>query len=207
MAHPAAFWDRIAQKYAKQPIADMESYEHKLDISRRYFTPQSNVLEVGCGTGSTALLHAPNVNHILATDLSAKMIAIANEKAKQQQVENVTFKQTSMEDLKLDVPVDIVMAMSLLHLLENRQQMVNKIYDLLAPGGVFISSTVCISGAITLLKPIFPLGRMFGLLPYVEFLDKAELLNCIKVAGFTIDYQWQPEKGMSVFIVAKKPMN
>ena len=35
------------------------------------------VLEFGCGTGSTALTLAPNVRHIQATDVSPKMLEIA----------------------------------------------------------------------------------------------------------------------------------
>lgn len=61
MADLNKFWDRMANKYARQPIADEAAYQHKLDVTRQHFTPQSKVLEFGCGTGSTALLHAPHV--------------------------------------------------------------------------------------------------------------------------------------------------
>ncbi|MEM9841084.1 MAG: SAM-dependent methyltransferase, partial [Pseudomonadota bacterium] len=66
MPDKAKFWDRIAEKYARQPISNQKAYEIKLDLTREYFTPQSNVLEFGCGTGSTAILHAPYVAHIHA---------------------------------------------------------------------------------------------------------------------------------------------
>jgi len=39
-------------------------------------------LEFGCGTGSTALLHASFVKHMTATDISDEMIEIAKQKAK-----------------------------------------------------------------------------------------------------------------------------
>ena len=77
MSQDKAFWDRIARKYAQDPIADQTSYEHKLEKTRAHFTPGSRVLEYGCGTGSTAILHAPHVREIVATDLSDEMIAIA----------------------------------------------------------------------------------------------------------------------------------
>ena len=64
MPDKAKFWDRIAEKYSKQPIAQQKAYEIKLDLTREYFTPDSKVLEFGCGTGSTAILHAPYVKHI-----------------------------------------------------------------------------------------------------------------------------------------------
>ena len=70
MAPSAKFWDKIAKKYAKQPVADVPSYEKKLEITRGYLSPETQVLEFGCGTGSTAISHAPFVRHIRAIDHS-----------------------------------------------------------------------------------------------------------------------------------------
>jgi cyclopropane fatty-acyl-phospholipid synthase-like methyltransferase len=61
MNDEARFWDKRAEKYAQRPLADQAAYEKKLEITRRYFNPDSVVLEIGCGTGSTALAHAPYV--------------------------------------------------------------------------------------------------------------------------------------------------
>ena len=71
------FWDRIAKRYSKQPIADEAAYQKKLEVTRRYFRPDMEVLEFGCGTGSTAIIQAPYVKHIHAIDISSKMIEIA----------------------------------------------------------------------------------------------------------------------------------
>jgi methylase of polypeptide subunit release factors len=57
------------------------------------------VLEFGCGTGSTAIAHAPYVKRILATDVSAKMIEIARANAERAGIENVTFGQAAVEEL------------------------------------------------------------------------------------------------------------
>ena len=35
MSQDKAFWDRIARKYAQDPIADRASYEHKLEKTLR----------------------------------------------------------------------------------------------------------------------------------------------------------------------------
>ena len=82
MYKEAKFWDKIAKKYAGQPIGDEEAYQKKLEKTREYLTPETEVFELGCGTGSTALLHAPYVKHIHATDISSAMIAIARERLK-----------------------------------------------------------------------------------------------------------------------------
>ena len=48
------FWNRMADGYSKSKISDEESYQKKLKISQSYFKPDMEVLEFGCGTGSTA---------------------------------------------------------------------------------------------------------------------------------------------------------
>ena len=59
MNQSVKFWDKIADKYSKQPIVDEASYQKKLQITQEYFKPDMEVLEFGCGTGSTAIIHAP----------------------------------------------------------------------------------------------------------------------------------------------------
>ena len=93
------FWDKIAEKYSQQTIADEAAYQKKLQITQKYFHPDMEVLEFGCGTGSTAILHAPYVKHIRAIDISAKMIEIAQSKAHAEGVENVTFERSTVEAL------------------------------------------------------------------------------------------------------------
>ena len=92
------FWDKIANRYAKSPIKDEAAYQRKLEVTREYFTPDAVVFEFGCGTGSTALAHAPFVKQILATDISPRMIEIAKQKANAADITNVTFAVSAIED-------------------------------------------------------------------------------------------------------------
>ncbi len=77
MAQASRFWDRHAKGYAKRPVADQTAYEKKLKVTQDYLRPDMDVLELACGTGTTALLHAPFVKHILAIDISDGMLEIA----------------------------------------------------------------------------------------------------------------------------------
>ena len=52
-AQAVQFWDKIAPKYAADPIKDMESYELTLNKTRGYLRPSDQVLEIGAGTGSS----------------------------------------------------------------------------------------------------------------------------------------------------------
>ena len=210
MSRSARFWDRNAARYAQSPIADEAAYERKLQVSRAYFRPDMAVLEFGCGTGSTAILHAPYVKHIRAIDFSAKMIEIARAKAEAQNVRNVTFEQSTIEELGVaDQSLDAVLGLNVLHLLENKEEAIAKVYRMLKPGGAFVTSTVCLGGTwMTLFKVIGPIGRLLGLMPTVKVFTARELEGSLTDAGFGIDYQWQPGGGKSafksVFIVAKK---
>lgn len=74
------FWNRFADRYAARPIKDTAAYEALLaDVAGRLH-PTDRVLEIGCGTGGTAIRLAPVVAQFIATDFSAEMVRIANAK-------------------------------------------------------------------------------------------------------------------------------
>ena len=206
MTESPKFWDRIAEKYSKQPIADEAAYQKKLKISREHFRPDMEVLELGCGTGSTAISHAPYVQHILATDISSQMLEIARRKAADQGITNVTFEQVTVGEFEAkDETYDAVLTLSLLHLLEDKDEAIAKIRRVLKPGGVFISSTACLGNKMSFFKIIAPIGKFFGFFPLVRVFKTQELIESITAGGFKIEHQWLPESGQSVFVVARKP--
>ncbi len=201
------FWDKHAEGYAKRPVGDEAAYQKKLEITRDYFRPDMEVLEFGCGTGSTAIAHAPYVKHILATDISAKMLEIAQGKAEEGNVRNVTFRQVAIDDFSPENETfDAVMGHSILHLVEDKETVIAKVHKMLKPGGVFISSTVCLGDSLkwSWFRFVAPLGRIVGLMPLVRVLSTQALVDSLTSAGFEIDHQWKPEKSIAVFIVAKK---
>ena len=160
------FWDKIAPRYAKDKIKDFESYERKLKISQEYFSKEMNVLEIGCGTGMTAVIHSPFVNHYHATDISSGMIEIAKNRAKENQIENISFEVSDISNLSAkDDSKDAVLAMSVLHLLENTNKNIQTIHKKLKTGGLFISSTICLGDKMKYLKAIIPLMRLIGYAP------------------------------------------
>jgi len=198
------FWDRIAERYSKHPVADESAYQHKLTVTREHFRADMDVLEFGCGTGTTAIAHAPYVSHIQAIDISPKMLEIAQGKARAENIENVTFEQSTLDEIRVpDQSFDAVLGLSVLHLLKSKEQAVRKVHKLLKPGGVFVSSTVCIADSMSYFKFIAPLGRPFGLV--LKVFTREELEDCISAAGFETSYSWRAQgDGKSVFIVAKK---
>lgn len=205
MDRTTRFWDKIANRYSRKPVADEAAYQKKLAITREYFHPEAEVLEIGCGTGSTAIAHAPYVKKIMATDISARMIEIAREKADTQDIDNVTFERLAIDELEVpDESYDAVLGLSILHLLKNKDEVIAKVHRMLKPAGIFVSSTACLGDSMKFFKYIGPIGRFFGLIPYVAIFSQQEFVDSLTDAGFKIDYQWQPGKAKAVFIVAKK---
>ncbi len=162
-------------------------------------------LEFGCGTGSTAITHAPYVKHILAIDISSKMIEIAQGKADANNVENITFTRSTIDEFSApDQSLDAVLGLSILHLLDNKEAVIAKVHKMLKPGGIFVTSTACLGDTMKFFKVIAPIGKFIGLMPLVKVFTTKELKDSLTDAGFEIEYQWQPGKGKAVFIVAKK---
>lgn len=201
----AEFWDRVAADYSERPIADTESYARKLAATQALMRPDMTVLEFGCGTGSTALTHAPHVAHIEATDVSAAMIAIGREKAARDNVTNVTFRQSGVEDLVApDGAYDMVLALNLMHLLPDRTAALARIHRLLKPGGLFVSSTVCLADRLWFLRPVIPLMQWLGKAPYVSFARSDTVLREIEAAGFDPGERWTHGRANSLFVIAER---
>lgn len=208
MPDKAKFWDGTAEKYSKQPIANQKAYEIKLDLTREYFTPDSQVLEFGCGTGSTAILHAPFVKHIDAIDVSQEMIRIAKDKLEPAGVQNVTFRVADMDRFQATPEsYDAVLGLNILHLLDDRMAAMREVYKALKPGGHFISSTACLREKLlfTLIDPLFPLMHALGQWPKVYRLSASRIQRDMEQIGFKTVHYWQPDNGIGVFMVGQKP--
>ena len=207
MGKPSRFWNFIARRYARMPVQDEATYREKLARTQSYLRPDWEVLEIGCGTGSTALEHAPHVGRIRAIDSSPKMIEICREKAAG--TENVRFDLAALDDLDVgDNSVDAVLAMSLLHLLDNRDAAIRRVHSMLRPGGIFVSSTSCVAGMDNVfIRYLLPAGAALGLLPRIARFSRSELRRSMEDAGFQIEQDWLPHDNpaKAVFMVARKP--
>lgn len=200
------FWNRLAASYAKQPIPDAAAYETTLERVRSYLTPQTRALEVGCGTGTTALRLAPHLGHLLATDVSPKMIEIGQEKARVANVENVEFRTGTLNDEWLQrESFDVVAAFNLIHLLEDIPGAIRRAAELLVPGGLLITKTPCVGEKGRLLRVAVAVMRSFGKAPFVNFVTGKDLEAAIAEAGLSIlERGVYPVKTRSLFLVARK---
>ena len=209
MTADAAFWDEIAERYAKQPVGNPNAFEAKIAITKSHMKPTDVVLDIGCGTGSLVLRLAGSAAHVHGLDISSEMIRIANAKAQAQKVENVTFHLGPFDD-SLGAfeaeSLDGICAYSLLHLVEDRSAALGQIFGMLKPGGFFISSTVCLGESWVPYRPLLWAMRKLGKAPLVNIFDKRTLEEELRRAGFT--GLSEPDVGAKsdiAFLVAMKP--
>ncbi|MFT5511220.1 MAG: SAM-dependent methyltransferase [Hyphomicrobiaceae bacterium] len=102
----------------------------------------------------------------------------------------------------------MVLALNLLHLLEDLPAALQSINGLLKPGGTFISKTVCKPGKgasfkFRMIKAVLPIMQFFGKAPYVNFMEIKELDDAMTSHGFKI-IEAGDHPSPSRYIVAKK---
>ena len=210
-AADARFWDRIARKYAADPIKDMDGYARTVERARYYLRGTDTVLELGCGTGTTALKLAPHVSRMVATDLAGEMIAIAREKAAAQARGNAEFAVTTLERApRPDGSFDAVLAFNLWHLVADRASALAQVHQLLKPGRLFVSKTPCIAEMNPLIRLAVPVMQFVGKAPYVALFSADALEREIEAAGFAIIERARHGSGRKdarIFIVARTPIS
>lgn len=210
MKASADFWDGIAEKYAASPVRDEDAYAYTLERVRAHLRAGDEVLELGCGTGTTALKLADAAARIVATDLSGEMLRIGREKAKAQGVRNVEFRTLDVARDDSGHRFDAVMAFNLLHLVGDLETSLVRIHEQLKPGGVFISKTPCLRDRAVPLKVramlmALPVMQWLGKAPAVAFVSIPDLEAAVERAGFEIiETGNYPARPPSRFLVARK---
>ena len=208
MADKARFWNRIARKYANDPIADQAGYERTLQRVQALLSTEHEVLEIGCGTGTTALRLAPATRRLVATDVAEQMIAIACEKLVSQPMPQLHFKVADAPAAEQGT-YDAVLAFNLLHLVTDLPQALSSAINALKPGGLLISKTPCLNEMNPLIpKLALPLLRAIGKAPPVLCFDARQLQAAMTQQGLeilSVERHGSKGKDWRVFIVARKP--
>jgi len=202
----ASFWNKAAKKYAASPIKNIPAYEDTLDRTRHYLRPDDHLLEVGCGTGTTALTLSAAVRRITATDISGKMLEIAEGKRVEKSVTNVSFLQAEITKPLADAPFDAICAFSILHLVDDLPKTLAHLRQQLKPGGYVISKTACLRDMSMFIPIMIKIMKFFGKAPHVLQFDATALESEFRLAGFEVVETGHFGKDRYVrFIVARRP--
>ena len=200
----AAFWNRVAPRYAAMPMRNPAAWEETLARTARHLAPGAHVLELGCGTGSTAVRLAPQVARYVATDDAARMVALARDRAAG--LGTLEPVQARPGDGSLPRgPFDAVLAFNLLHLLSDLPAALSETHALLRPGGLLITKTPCLGGPWLALWPLVGVLRAAGKAPPLRFLSPRGLERRLGAAGFTIlERDDLPRRPPSRYLVARR---
>lgn len=202
-------WDMISENV--DTFAENEGLkktEPKRDEKlKKYLKSSDLVLDYGCGTGTIAIEYAGRVKEIHGIDFSGKMIEIAQRKAALSNIENVNFNKSIIFDDRLkEESYDVVLAWGILHLVDDRPDVLKRINELLKPGGLLISATECMaekkSSIASLISLLIKL-RIFPLM--IKFFTVSELEDSITSANFQIvETEIMTDDPVSCFMAAKK---
>ncbi|MEM7707789.1 MAG: class I SAM-dependent methyltransferase [Pseudomonadota bacterium] len=207
----AAFWDRMSSRYAKAKIGDEEGYARTLERTRSLLTEEDSVLELGCGTGITALRLATAAGRYLATDIAAGMIAQANQRLQDEPTPGLEFQVGTAESMAAsDNTFTTVLGFNYLHLVSDLNATLKHIHHLTAPGGRFISKTPCLADSTWLIRVLVAVLRLVRFAPpSLLFFTERELCHALEAAGFTIEAverhrSKKSESDKRPYIVARK---
>ena len=118
------------------------------------------------------------------------MIEIARRKADERGIKNIAFTKATIFDESLEKEsFDVILSLSILHLVEDPTQAMDRINQLLKPGGVFISATPCLGEkafvSILMNIPIFLLSKI-GILPPINFFSASNLADRLRMRIFKL---------------------
>ncbi len=184
---PEKFWDLIASKYAASTISDRSAYETKIARLKTCLSAEMSVLDIGCGTGTQCGDIADRVTQVTGIDISGKLLAIAEQRMAERNLDNVGFIRASVFDERLKPGrYDVVMAFFVLHFFEDIDAAFERIHGLLKPGGLFISETACMGDKNGFMGGLLRFAGRLGFLPLINQLTTQQLEQALKNTGFEI---------------------
>lgn len=126
---PLSFWDRVGRR----------------TVERLALPPNGTVLDVGCGTGASALPAAQAVGpngSVIGVDLSARLLDRARDKARALGLSNIEFRCDDMTSLGYpDGCFDAVVSVFSIFFVPDMEGLVRELWRMVRPGGKLAVTT------------------------------------------------------------------
>jgi len=195
------FWNKQARKFSVKESIEMKVC---IDKFKKHIRPHMYVLDFGCGTGVSTRAVAKMSNRVIGIDYSEKMIEIARKATIEES--KINYLATTIYDKKLnDSEYDVVLALNVLHLVEDTELTIRRIHQLLKPDGLFISVTPCLGERNFVIKVLFKFLAKINLLIPVNPFSIIELEKLLSTPGFTVvELSNLNNMDSTVFVVSKK---
>lgn len=161
LAQPAP-WDLVSGGYDKYTREYLASFA-RIALEKVSLPPNSRVVDVACGPGTSVLLLADRVAHIDAVDFSSKMLEQCAAHLKGRAITNVELHQGDGMALPLeDGQYQLGLSMFGLMFFPDRVRGMRELHRVLAPGGTVIIG----SWAPAVRSPLMSL--LFGMLQVLD---------------------------------------
>jgi len=187
-----AIWDKIARSYDRNVMGTYEeAYRLTNEALRAEITPETRVLEMGCGTGIVSLGIAPHAGEVIGVDLSPRMIAQAEKKAHEAAFQNLSFQEADAYALPFeDESFDTVLLTNLLHVVAEPETVIEEASRVLRKGGTLAAVTDCLAERVPF-KVWFNLltlraMKLFGTVKVMHFLHKSDLRDWFTANGIQL---------------------
>jgi 2-polyprenyl-3-methyl-5-hydroxy-6-metoxy-1,4-benzoquinol methylase len=182
--HDAVSWhDGIAADFDGRYRSSrmfQERYKVWAETIIRYSHPSHRVLDAGCGSGAFSLLAAEHNLTVLGADASAQMLRLCQLKQKRQNSRNSSFLQVRIEQLEpADLGrFDLILCSSVLEYVDDLWASIQRMDELLAPGGVLLLSLPNASSWYRKLERfIFRISGWPRYFAYVQHLAESEAMR------------------------------
>jgi ubiquinone/menaquinone biosynthesis C-methylase UbiE len=143
-AKAAATYNAAADHFDDAPLSFWELIGGKT-VNRLALPPGANVLDVGCGTGASAIPAAEVVGpngFVVGIDLSERLLDRARLKAKSRGVTNIDFRLADMTSLGYDDGrFDAVVSVFSIFFVPDMEGLVRELWRMVRPGGKLAVTT------------------------------------------------------------------
>jgi ubiquinone/menaquinone biosynthesis C-methylase UbiE len=205
------FWDKQAKRYDSGERQFDPLYKDVITKTRKYLNIVDNVLDFGCATGTKTIQLANATKHIHGLDISTEMINEAIKKKDKANIKNISFSQGTIYNNDFEkASFDNIIAYGIIQLLEDKEKVIQRIYELLKPGGLFISTTACFKNKMAFKNRLefkaYLFMKRLGILPlHLNIFSINDVKELIENHNFQIIEAEKIFFGMtSSFIIARK---
>lgn len=179
LGYPEAELDALPES-AIEPFAGV-GYPFLAEV----IEPGDTVLDVGSGSGVDVMISAQKTGsegQVYGVDMTAAMIAKAEENIRQTNIDNIELLEGHAEDLPLDdESVDVVTSNGVFNLVPNKEPAFREVYRVVKPGGHIQIADIVLSEPVSAESKSDPelwAECIVGAEPTEEYLD------IIRSAGF-----------------------
>jgi ABC-2 type transport system ATP-binding protein len=203
------YWSRLASTFNEDQtyiVGDAVQQALKERLSRE--SGLGEIIEFGCGSGFYTKVLAENASHVIATDLSDEMLAVARTQLKD--LQNVIVEKADCESLDSpDGKFDSVFMANLIHVIENPSIALQESYRILKDGGLLLIVDYTGYGMNwfeAMKMGIRYLSKWKRPSPHSKAkLSPDELRSMVESAGFTVEYiQLMGDKVKALYLRGRK---